>query len=489
MPRLTRKAPSSTAAGFGAGRLDLAELFLGVSEPPPVPLYSQSQADALSAFGKQWPDNTAHIVRTIVECRFQGPMKRLQKYVCEQWRLAEMTEAEPQPLESATSEPPVLQQAEETSRPSNPLLSAPQESAIPNTPVAEEPRQELRSNPAVGGPGEDVTSMPTTIATQNMFVLPSQGEFDPNCTRLLTWSKGSENAVPCLLGFMELVGGADFQKVLNSARKDGLVVEQMKFSSAELRQRLADPFSDVRPAATTDDFYVLLGILLCNLSLPRGFDVNDGWYETRVNDLVGLFPDVSGDVSPYFYEEEQADAISAFAEQWPATRAAICSIILKGTFTGPMKRLQQYVSASWRFAGMEDAKRILEFLVIRNTWVLGVIPELKSRDPFLKEFLQVYKRLGADGPYMKLLHLPEAAKALREPLALHAAAAYALALQEDWTQFTGVPQDQAEDEVFVKVSTMVYRRLGTAPGVPDASGVGATALNNYDDQRPLLWKH
>ncbi|KAL3197794.1 hypothetical protein MRX96_044724 [Rhipicephalus microplus] len=34
---------------------DLVQLFPGVSVPPTVPLYSKSQADALSAFGKQWP--------------------------------------------------------------------------------------------------------------------------------------------------------------------------------------------------------------------------------------------------------------------------------------------------------------------------------------------------------------------------------------------------------------------------------------------------
>ncbi|KAL1476603.1 hypothetical protein MTO96_018377 [Rhipicephalus appendiculatus] len=165
-----------------------------------------------------------------------------------------------------------------------------------------------------------------------------------------------------------------------------------------------------------------------------------------------LFPDVSGELSLRLYDEALADAICAFAEQWPQTRAAICSIILKGTFKGPMQRLQEYVSASWSFAGIEHAERILEFLEIRYPWVVDVIPELQSKDHVLQEFLEVFGRLGADGPYMKLLHLPEAAKALREPLALHAAAAYALAVVEDWSQYSGVPQERAEEEVFLKVT-------------------------------------
>ncbi|KAL1436517.1 hypothetical protein MTO96_049616 [Rhipicephalus appendiculatus] len=415
---------------------DLVALFPDVSEPPPVPLYSESQAEALSALGQQWPNTAAHIVCIIVEGIFQGPMKTLQEYVCAQWRIAEMLGAEQRPLESTTSEPPVLQQPEESSRPSN------QEPAVPNTPVAQEPR----SYPAVDAPHEDVTSiatakpqtwhvgrsMPTATATQQVFIFPPQGEFDPNWIRLLTRSIDPETAVPCLLGFIELVCGADFQKVLNGADKDGLVLEQVnslspwvKLSSAEVRQQLNDQMTDLEPAVTMDDFYVVLGILLCHLSCPRSSDLN--------------------------------------REQWPQTRAAICSIILKGTFKGPMERLQQYVSESWSFAGMEHAQRILEFLIIRHPWVVDVIPELKSKDIFLQEFLEVFKNLGADGPYMKLLHLPEAAKALREPLALHAAAAYALAVVDDWSQYTGVPHDSAEEEVFLKVSRMVQLGLRAPP--------------------------
>ncbi|KAH7956164.1 hypothetical protein HPB52_006596 [Rhipicephalus sanguineus] len=458
---------------------ELVELFPAVSEQPQVSLYNESQADALSALGEQWPHTAANIVCTIVEGRFQGPMKRLQEYVCTQWSIAEMIGVVPQPLQSATSEPPVLQQSVNISRPSNPLLSAAQELAISDTPVM----QETRSNPAVQGQRRGATSiaptmlqlwdasrsMPTVMATQKVFVFPPQGEFDPKWIRLLTKSRDPDTAVACLLGFIELVCGADFQKVLNSADKDGLELEPVIVSSAEVRQQLNHLMTDSEPSATIDDFYVLLGVLLCNLSCPRGYGTNRGWFRTRADDLIELFPHVSYEVPVRLYDDAQADAIRAFGERWPQTRAAICSIILMGQFKGPMQILQQYVSESWSFAGMEHAERILEFLIIRYPWVVDVIPELKSKDHILQEFLQVYKRLRADAPYMKLLHLPEAAKALRGPLALHAAAAYALAVVEDWSQYTGLPDDRAEEEVYVKVSTMVQLGLRAPPVEPDAS--------------------
>ncbi|KAH7947562.1 hypothetical protein HPB52_013368 [Rhipicephalus sanguineus] len=117
---------------------DIVALFPAVLESPPVPLYSESQADELSALGERWPYTAAHTVSTIDEARFQGPMERVQEYVCAHWNTAEMIGVEPQPLESATSEPPVLQQAAEVSRSPNSLLSVPQELAISMTPVAQQ---------------------------------------------------------------------------------------------------------------------------------------------------------------------------------------------------------------------------------------------------------------------------------------------------------------------------------------------------------------
>ncbi|KAL1439434.1 hypothetical protein MTO96_010250 [Rhipicephalus appendiculatus] len=326
---------------------DLVALFPGVSKPPPVPLYSESQAEALSALGKKWPHTVAQIVCTIVEGRFRGPMKRLQDYLRAQWRVAEIG-AEPQPLEGATLEPPVPQEAVETPRPLNACWLAHLETTILNTTVVEEPRQEPGFNPVV-------LEYVRSIANATLQI------------------SDVDRPMPTAIAS---------QKVLNSADKNGLVLQPVKLSSLDIRQQLNDLMADLDPAATMDDFNVLLGILLCNLSCRRGSDMNRGWYQSRANDLVRLFPDVSGEVSVRLYDEAQADAICAFAEQWPLTRAAIGSIILKGRFTGSMQRLQQYVSASWSFPGMEHAERTLECLVNRNPWVVDVIPGLKSKDLF-----------------------------------------------------------------------------------------------------------
>ncbi|KAH7986130.1 hypothetical protein HPB52_025190 [Rhipicephalus sanguineus] len=82
---------------------------------------------------------------------------------------------------------------------------------------------------------------------------------------------------------------------------------------------------------------------------------------------------------------------------------------------GPHATSAEYVASSWRFAGMKHVQLILEFLSGRNSWVLDIIPELRAKGDRLQEFLQAYQRLGADGPYMKLLHHPEAVTALRKP--------------------------------------------------------------------------
>ncbi|KAL1477176.1 hypothetical protein MTO96_035956 [Rhipicephalus appendiculatus] len=134
----------------------------------------------------------------------------------------------------------------------------PREPAIPDTPVVQDTRQEPRSNPTVKGQCEDVTStaattpqtwdvgtsMPTAIANQKVFVFL---EFDPNWIRLVTRSIDPDTAVTCLLGFVELVCGADFQKVSVSARKDGLVLEQVKLNGAEVRQQFKDLLINFEP--------------------------------------------------------------------------------------------------------------------------------------------------------------------------------------------------------------------------------------------------
>ncbi|KAL1468900.1 hypothetical protein MTO96_041179, partial [Rhipicephalus appendiculatus] len=54
--------------------------------------------------------------------------------------------------------------------------------------------------------------MPSMMASQKVFVFPRLTEFDPNWIRLITGSRDTDTAVACLLGFVELVCGADFDK-------------------------------------------------------------------------------------------------------------------------------------------------------------------------------------------------------------------------------------------------------------------------------------
>ncbi|KAL3197395.1 hypothetical protein MRX96_014715 [Rhipicephalus microplus] len=102
--------------------------------------------------------------------------------------------------------------------------------------------------------------------------------------------------------------------------------------------------------------------------------------------------------------------------------AAPCS---GSQFEGPMRQLQEYVTEGWRFAGMKHVYLVLKFLGHRNSWALDIIPEVRARGAILQDFLEAYQRLGADGPYMKLLHLPEAKLGNRRCLGIHVAAAYA----------------------------------------------------------------
>ncbi|KAL3197792.1 hypothetical protein MRX96_044722 [Rhipicephalus microplus] len=61
---------------------DLVQLFPGVSVRQAVPLYSESQADALSAFGKQWPFTTTEILCIIIEGRFQVGTNEASPRIC-----------------------------------------------------------------------------------------------------------------------------------------------------------------------------------------------------------------------------------------------------------------------------------------------------------------------------------------------------------------------------------------------------------------------
>ncbi|KAH7942685.1 hypothetical protein HPB51_028632 [Rhipicephalus microplus] len=84
---------------------------------------------------------------------------------------------------------------------------------------------------------------------------------------------------------------------------------------------------------------------------------------------------------------------------------------------------------------------------------------------------------------MKLLHLPEAATADRKRLGLHVAAAYAFAVLEDqdWLQYRGVPQDEAEQAVLAKITAI--KRMGL--GAPPVDATASIAPRDGDDDDPL----
>ncbi|KAK8788386.1 hypothetical protein V5799_021837, partial [Amblyomma americanum] len=128
-----------------------------------------------------------------------------------------------------------------------------------------------------------------------------------------------------------------------------------------------------------DDFYLLLSLMLCNLPRGWGSKLGTDWFQNHVNDLLEFFPNVSEPPRVPLYSEKQADAISRFGEQWPHTRAALCSTLLKTRFQGPMQQVQEYVFVGWRFAGMKHVYLILEFLGGRNSCVLDVTPEQRAR--------------------------------------------------------------------------------------------------------------
>ncbi|KAL3197390.1 hypothetical protein MRX96_014710 [Rhipicephalus microplus] len=118
-----------------------------------------------------------------------------------------------------------------------------------------------------------------------------------------------------------------------------------------------------------------------------------------------------------------------------------------------------------------------------TTPLLNALEDLIA--PCAQEFLKAYRRLGVDGPYMKLLHLPEAATADRKRLGLHVAAAYAFAVLEDqdWLQYRGVPQDEAEEAVLAKITAI--KRMG--PGAPpvDAPAAAPRRPQGRRRRRPL----
>ncbi|CAN8002241.1 unnamed protein product, partial [Ixodes hexagonus] len=311
---------------------------------------------------------------------------------------------------------------------------------------------------------------------QVVYIFPPLELFDPASVRLVTDGGDASTAVACLLGFFRLVCEHGYRQLLEASERDGIWLVEVPVSPEYLRRKLrslrpsgGEP--DSRP--TMDDFYLLLSVMLCNLPRVRGSNLSREWFQNRVNDLVQLFPEVSAPPRVPMYRADQADAIARFGEQWPHVRAALCRSLLNGRFDGPM----EYVAVGWRFAGMKHVHLILEFLSGRNSWVLDVIPELRARGDRLQAFLKAYHDLGSDGPYMKLLHLPEAATTLRKHLGLHVAAAYALAILEDehWLHYKGVPRDRDEEHVLEKITTIKRMALGAPRQDLDGSGDSADA--------------
>ncbi|KAH6923569.1 hypothetical protein HPB50_002391 [Hyalomma asiaticum] len=310
---------------------------------------------------------------------------------------------------------------------------------------------------------------------QLVYVYPRLRDFDPSCVRLVTRRREPSKFVAYFLGFLRLVFGASYQEILHASDQDEVWLEEKRRSPAAVQEDLRQVVSDQEPPATMDDFYLLLGVMLCNLARPRGSNPNADWFRNRVSDLVAMFPGVSEPPPIPLYGQEEADAISAFGDRYPKTRAAICSVVLRKQFNGPMQLLQGYVRAGWQFSGMKHAQLIVKYLTGTNSWLLDAVPELRLSNGRLQEFLRVYNELGEDGPYLKLLNHPEQATALRKHLGLHVAAAYALAVVDDenWVNYKGVPRGDAEKRVFAIVSDI--RRRGLSGPLHSAHGAAASA--------------
>ncbi|XP_064480051.1 uncharacterized protein LOC135393574 [Ornithodoros turicata] len=314
------------------------------------------------------------------------------------------------------------------------------------------PQQQQRINPLSN----------FTMPKQMVYVFPEA--FSPECVRLVTDTEDGSAAVACLLGFFKLVAPQGYLQVLQACDRDGLWLDEVAVTEEFLDRELA--CLELAPSyiqPNMDDFYLLFTVMLCNLPRVKGSNLNRDWFQNRANDLVDVFKNCSKPPKVPLYDVAQADAIARFGEAWPHTRAAICNAILKTRYEGRMQDLKEYVAVGWRFAGMKHIHLILEFLAGKNSWVLDVIPELRPRNDRLHALLEAYQRLGEDGPYMKLLNLPEAQTTLRKHLSLHVAAAYALAVFEDdnWLQYKGVPRDEFEQTVYEKITAI--KAMGMTP--------------------------
>ncbi|KAH8022267.1 hypothetical protein HPB51_023154 [Rhipicephalus microplus] len=173
----------------------------------------------------------------------------------------------------------------------------------------------------------------STVPSLTVYTFPSRWQdFDPNCIRLVTRAGDRVTAVACLIGFIKRFCGAQYYKVLEGSDEDGLWLEPVKIDRRVLSQQPWIRMTGPEPPATMDDVYVLFGVLLCNLHSEAGTIFNRDWFQSRVNDLVQLFPGVSVLPAVPPYSVSQADALSAFGKQWPFTTTEILCTIIEGRF-------------------------------------------------------------------------------------------------------------------------------------------------------------
>ncbi|KAH8037034.1 hypothetical protein HPB51_008458 [Rhipicephalus microplus] len=379
----------------------------------------------------------------------------------------------------------------------------------------------------------------SVFVRQAVFVFPRE-QFDPNCVRLVTRSRDPATAVAYMLGFFKLVCEDGYEQVFRASDVDGVWLDEVRVSGAFVRRQLRALGADSEPRATMDDLYVLLGVLLCNMPRARGSNQNRDWFQYRINDLVQLFPGVSEPPPVPLYGEEQADAgpmrlvqkyvsmrwrfagmkhVELILEYVRGQNSWVLDIIPELRANGDRLQVAHvYIPRGYRkrpesvLCYEEKAEVTLgvdarangfrvESVLHRfrtshrasieisrgcpdrdttTTPLLNALEDLIA--PCAQEFLKAYRRLGADGPYMKLLHLPEAATADRKRLGLHVAAAYAFAVLEDqdWLQYRGVPQDEAEQAVLAKITAI--KRMGL--GAPPVDATASIAPRDGDDDDP-----
>ncbi|KAH7976756.1 hypothetical protein HPB52_019036 [Rhipicephalus sanguineus] len=363
---------------------DLVALFPAVSEPPPVPLYSEAQAAALSAFEEQCPFTAAHIVCTIVEGRCLRPLQRLQEYVCEQWRITEMIQAQKQKVgecelevvqqaqESAKSGPPAEQRRQEvdasmvpvesripvtrgvpeTAKCDNAAVSQPLDVAVSGPPVVQQPCEAaIQESPAVQEAQRvsifepPLVHLVQEVATSESPLVPQPVDFarskPPADSQPRKIYRFMTTTVPRLMvyAFPRRMGDFDpnwIRLLIRGGNLDTTVaclLGFIKFFCKADYYKLRNTMSGSGCAATMDDVYVLFGVLLCNVNAD-GTDFHQEWFQKQVNDLVALFLAVSEPPPIPLYSESQADALAAFGQQWPYTAAHIVCTIVERLFKG-----------------------------------------------------------------------------------------------------------------------------------------------------------